>query len=71
MKKFGQKLRTLRTRRGLTLRQLSDQLGVGYSYIGKMERGEREPNVAMLVKIADLFEVSLDRLIRDDLEVDG
>lgn len=71
MEKFGQKLRTLRTRRGLTLRQLSDQLGVGYSYIGKMERGEREPNVAMLVKIADLFEVSLDRLIRDDLDLDG
>ena len=70
MERFGEKLRTLRTQHGLTLRQLSDMLEVGYSYIGKMERGERIPNVAMLVRIADLFEVSLDKLIRDEVELD-
>ncbi len=70
MKEFGKKLQTLRTGRGLTLRQLSHRLEVGYSYIGKLERGERTPNVAMLVKIADLFDISLDKLIRDELDLD-
>ena len=70
MQRFGEKLRILRTQRGLTLRQLSELLDVGYSYIGKMERGERLPNVTMLVKIADLFDVSLDKLIRDEFDLD-
>jgi transcriptional regulator with XRE-family HTH domain len=70
MKRFAEKLRTLRNQRGLTIRQLSDLLDVSFGYVGKMERGERLPNVAMLVKVADLFDVSLDRLIRDELELD-
>lgn len=51
MKRFGEKLRTLRSRQGLTLRQLSGLLGVGYSYIGKMERGEKMPNAPMIVTL--------------------
>lgn len=70
MKRFGEKLRALREQRGLTLRQLSDLVEVGYSYISKMERGEKTPNVAMLVKIADFFEVSFDDLIRDERDLD-
>jgi transcriptional regulator with XRE-family HTH domain len=35
-----------------------------------MERGERTPNVAMLLKIAELFNVSFDQLMNDDLEID-
>ncbi len=70
MKKFGEKLRTLRKQRGLTITQLSDVLGVSYSYIGKMERGEKIPNVVMLVKIADVFNICLDKLVRDELELD-
>jgi transcriptional regulator with XRE-family HTH domain len=70
MKRFGEKLRTLRNRRELTLRQLSDLLEVGYSYIGKMERGEKIPNASMIVKIADIFGVTADQLMRDDLELD-
>jgi transcriptional regulator with XRE-family HTH domain len=70
MKRFGEKLRTLRNGRGLTLRQLSDHLDVSYTYIGQMERGERNPNVALLVKIADFFEVCVDKLVRDELELE-
>jgi len=35
-----------------------------------METGDKIPNVAMLIKIADVFHVSLDQLARDELEVD-
>ena len=70
MHRFGGKLRTLRARRKLSQRQLGHMLGVGGTHIGKLERSEKTPNVALLLKIADLFGVSLDQLARDDLELD-
>ncbi len=70
MKRFGEKLRTLRLQHGLTMRQLGDMLGVSDSYISQMETGDKVPNVAMLLKIANMFNVSLDQLARDNLELD-
>ncbi len=70
MERFGEKLRTLRNRRGLSLRQLSDMLQVGHSYIAKMERGEKTPNVEMVLKISKIFEVTTDVLIKDELELE-
>ncbi|MDM8527828.1 helix-turn-helix transcriptional regulator [Anaerolineales bacterium HSG24] len=70
MKRFGEKLHALRKQHGLTLRQLAPMLGVQYSFVGKMERGEKVPNTAMVLKIANFFEVSTDQLMRDDLELE-
>lgn len=70
MQRFGEKLRTLRNRQDLTLRQLSDMLGVSHSYVAKMERGEKTPNVEMVLKIARIFDVSTDVLIKDELELE-
>ncbi len=71
MKRLGEKLRILRNRRGLTLRQLGELLDVDYGYAGRMERGEKIPNLAMLLKIANLFGVPADQLMRDELELDN
>ena len=70
MKRFGEKLRILRLRHGFTMRRLADLLGVRDSYISQMETGDKVPNVAMLLKIADVFTISLDQLARDELELD-
>jgi transcriptional regulator with XRE-family HTH domain len=70
MKRFGEKLQVLRERRRLSLQQLADLLGVSKSFIWKVEQGQKIPNIAMLIKITDLFEVASDRLIRDELELD-
>jgi len=70
MKRLGEKLRVLRNRRGLTLRQLGDMLEVNYGYVGKLERGEKIPSLPTLFKIATIFGVSADQLMRDDLEID-
>ncbi len=71
MKRFGEKLRTLRQRNRLTMRRLSEMLGVRDSYISQLESGDKIPNVAMLIKVADVFHVALDQLARDELELDG
>jgi transcriptional regulator with XRE-family HTH domain len=67
---LGEKLRTLRKRRGLTVRQLGDRLGVDHSHITKIETGENIPSLPLAIKIADFFGISVDQLVRDDLELD-
>lgn len=70
MDRFGEKLRTLRTRRELTQQQVSKMLGVSRPYVAKLERGEKMPNAPMILKIADIFNVTADQLMRDELELD-
>lgn len=71
MKKLGEKLHRLRKRENLTQTQLAKMLGVDHSHVGKMERGERVPSLEMLLKITQIFNVSADMLINDDLELDS
>lgn len=70
MERFGEKLRTLRNQQGLTLRQLGDMLDVSHTYVGRMEKGKKTPNVAMVLKISQIFGVSVDILIKDELELE-
>ncbi len=70
MNRFGEKLNILRERHGLSLRQLGDKLGVGKSFVWKMEQGRRIPNVAMVIKIAEVFNVTPNQLMLDNLELD-
>ncbi len=71
MQRFGEKLHILRKQRGLTLRELAPLLDMkSYSHLAQIEKGNSLPSVGLLVKIADLFDVSLDQLVRDELELD-
>ena len=67
--KLGEKLRGLRTKQVLTVRQLGEVLGVDHSHITKIERGENIPSLPLALKIADFFGVSVDQLARDDVEL--
>ncbi len=71
MKRFGEKLRTLRTQRGLTLRELASILGMGaHSHLANIETGKNVPTAELIVKIADYFNVTLDQLMRDEVDLD-
>jgi transcriptional regulator with XRE-family HTH domain len=71
MRRFGEKLRHLRTQRGLTMQQLADALGYGSSgYVSDVETGKREPTLKFVLKVADLFDASLDQLLRDTIELE-
>lgn len=69
MNRFGEKLRTLRKNWGYTLKELGDRLGVHHTYVSQLEMGKSTPNAAMILKIADLFGVDLNRLMRDELDL--
>ena len=69
MQRFPEKLRTLRKRQNMSRQKVANAIGVGQAFVQKLEAGERKPNVEKLLKIAQLFGVSMDQLARDDLEV--
>lgn len=57
------KIKELRSECGISLRELSSQLEISYSSLGKYERGEQQPNIDTLIKLANYFKVSVDYLI--------
>jgi len=71
IQRVGEKLRTLRKRNQLTQQDVAEQLNVSWQYVSKLERGIKLPNAAMLVKLSRLFEVSVDVILKDELELDG
>ncbi len=70
MKRFGEKLRALRTRRQMTLQELAVALGYStHSYLSEIESGKKQPTVEMALSIAQLFDVTTDELLKDSLEL--
>jgi transcriptional regulator with XRE-family HTH domain len=58
LSRFGKTLRELRTERGLSQWALADAAGLDHNYVGMIERGERNPAVVNVVKIAKALGVS-------------
>ena len=55
----GDRLRTLRTERGLSQEQLGLMADITPSYIGQIERNIKNPTVRTLEKICDIIDVTL------------
>lgn len=71
MQRLGEKVRALRKQRGMTLKELALTLGFpSHSYLSEIEPGKKKPNTEMIIKIADTFGVSVDRLVRDELDLE-
>jgi transcriptional regulator with XRE-family HTH domain len=70
IQRFGEKLRTLRVRRGMTLKELAGELGLtAHGYISELEAGKKLPTAEFVLNVARLFEVTTDELLKDELEV--
>ena len=66
---LGQKIKKLRNDKGLTQKDLADQVHVTFQTVSKWEKDENEPDVSTLREIAKLFGVTVDYLINEDEEV--
>ena len=62
MKIFGARLREVRKIKKLTQKELAEQIGIKQNSYSDWETGKNEPSIENLVKLADLFDVSLDWL---------
>lgn len=59
------KLKIFRKQNNFTQEEIAEKLGVSRQAVAKWERGETQPDVESCVKLADLYGVSLDMLVRD------
>ena len=62
--KVGARIAALRSERKMTQAELAEQLGVSDKAVSKWELGGCYPDVTLFPKIAELFGVSLDYLMR-------
>ena len=63
---FGQRVRALRKRVGLSQEQLALKCGLDRTYIGGVERGERNISIVNVEKIARAMELSPKDLFEDE-----
>lgn len=65
---FGDKLRALRLRQEQSQIELANQLGLSSgAYISNLEAGRKLPSLEVVIRIADLFGVTTDALLRDEM----
>lgn len=62
-KKFGDRVRELRSAREITQEGLAEQSGLSRQYIGDIERGVRNISLINIEKIAKAFSISLSELL--------
>lgn len=65
MEDLGRRLKEVRVRAGLTLRELARQAEVSPSLISQIENGKSQPSVATLYTFSRLLHVSVDELFDD------
>lgn len=65
--RFGQRVRTLRKQHGLSQEDLAEKSGLHRTYIGGIERGERNLAVLNILRLAAALEVTVGELF-DGLE---
>jgi transcriptional regulator with XRE-family HTH domain len=59
---FGKKIRSLRNEHNWTQERLALEIGVDPSYIGFVERAERNITLDNILKLADIFEIPVPKL---------
>ena len=60
---FGNAVRRLRNKKSISLDQLAELAGMQRTYLGDIERGERNPALINMLKMAKALGVPLSKLI--------
>lgn len=58
-------LKLFRKQNGFTQEQIAEKLGVSRQAVAKWERGESVPDIENVVALADIYEVTVDSLVRN------
>lgn len=68
---FSSRLILLRKNHNFSQTALANKVGIHQNVIGRYERGEARPSIELALKIANIFDVSLDYLVgKMDMEID-
>lgn len=62
---FQEKLIELRKKKGFSQEELAEQVGVSRQSVSKWETGQSNPDISKLILLSEIFEVSVDTLVKD------
>lgn len=68
---IGRIIAELRRGRGMTLRQLGEQLGVSAQAVHKWERGINYPDITLIPALARVFGVPISALLGETVDFDS
>lgn len=63
LKLFGIHVKTLRLSKNLSQEELAERAGMHRTYIGMIERGERNPALLNLIRLAKALHIPLSQLV--------
>lgn len=63
---FGKIIRILREGKGLSQEDFAEVVGIHRTYIGGIERGERNPTLTTIHKLAKALNVKSSELLKDE-----
>ena len=66
---LGEKLMTLRKKSGYSQQELADRLKVSRQTISNWELNQGAPSIGKAKELADIYKISLDDLVGDEVEV--
>ncbi|QOR67178.1 helix-turn-helix transcriptional regulator [Cytobacillus suaedae] len=66
---FSEKLKVERKNKGWSQEELAEQLFVSRQSVSKWENGQNFPSIEIIIRLSDLFEISIDELLRSDEEL--
>ena len=64
--KIGNFIKKIRLEQNLTQKDLADRLGVTYQAVSKWENGKNVPDIAILKKISEEFDVNIDEILNGE-----
>ena len=64
-------LKDLRTKRSLTQQQVADAIGCSVMVYSRYQRETRQPSIDVLIRLSDLFGVTIDYLVGKEQVEDG
>lgn len=66
---FGEKLKSERKNRGWSQEELAEKLFVSRQSVSKWENNQNYPSIEIIIKVSDLFGITIDELLRSDEEL--
>lgn len=63
---IGTKLKNARAKSGLTQEKVAEEIGVTRQSMSNWENGRSYPDIVSVIKLSDLYSVSLDELLKED-----
>ncbi len=67
---MSEKVKTLRKRKGMTLKMLGKKVGCTDAYLSQIETSKAVPSITILQKLANILETDVKRLLSDEKEIE-